>query len=295
MAAIITNIERFFKEKSILSSLILINVIVFLFIKITGVAFLLFNKESSFLIEFIELPASFQNLVHYPWTIISYMFTHIDFLHILFNMLWLYWFGNIFLTFWNQKQLGGVYLLGGISGGILFILTYNIFPYFKDFTNHSYLIGASASVMAIVFAASFYKKDYEINLIFLGKIKLIYIAIFFLILDLISIDSNNPGGHIAHLGGALLGFLFSFYFKKGKDLTFGINFIIDKCVNLFTKEESPRKRSNIKLKKVESDYEYNKRKSDQNKEIDRILDKIKKSGYNNLTENEKKTLFNANK
>jgi membrane associated rhomboid family serine protease len=293
MASIVSNIEHFFKQKSILSTLIVINLFVFLLIKAVGVVFLLFNLDNSAFLRIFELPASVSSLFYRPWTLISYMFTHIGFLHILFNLLWLYWFGQIFLRFFGSKQLGGLYILGGIVGGLLFILSYNIFPYFKESTHISYLIGASASVMAIVFATAFYKKDYTINLLFLGNIKLIYIAVFFFVLDFISIGSNNPGGHIAHIGGALMGIYFTNSYRKGKDFTTWISAIIDKIVDFFTKKKV--KPIKVVHKRPETDYEYNKRKSEQNREIDKILDKIKKSGYDSLTENEKKFLFNASK
>ena len=294
-ADIITNIERFFRRKSVLSNLIAINIIIFLLIKIVNVLLLLFNIDSASFIRFFELPASFHEALSHPWTIVTYMFTHLGFLHILFNLLCLYWFGQIFLLFFGPKQLGGLYVLGGIVGGILFILSYNAFPYFQAFIDKSYLIGASASVMAIVFATAFYKKDYEVSLFLFGRVKIIYIALFFFILDLISIGSNNPGGHIAHIGGALMGLAYAKSYVKGKDLTKVINSVIDGIANFFTKK--PQKTSSRKqvYKRTETDYEYNKRKSDENSEIDRILDKIKKSGYNSLSENEKKTLFNANK
>jgi len=144
------------------------------------------------------------------------MFTHYDFLHILFNVLWLYWFGKIFLLFFTPRQLGGLYVLGGLAGALFFILAYNFFPYFEDRIFHSYLIGASASVMAIVFGTAFYKKDFEISLFFLGRIKIIYLALFTLVLDLLSMASTNAGGHIAHIGGALLGICFAYYYTKAK-------------------------------------------------------------------------------
>jgi hypothetical protein len=184
--------------------------------------------------------------------------------------------------------------LGGLAGGLLFLLSYNIFPYFRESAPYSYLTGASASVMAIIFATAFYKKDFEIRLLLIGNIKLIYIAVFFFIVDLISIESDNPGGHIAHIGGALMGIGFARAALKERDLTAGVNAIIDGILNFFPKKR--RKSSFTKIyKRPETDYEYNKRKSDLSQEIDRILDKIKKSGYNSLSENEKKILFNASK
>ena len=144
-----------------------------------------------------------------PWTLLTYMFTHFDFLHIIFNMLWLYWFGGLFLNFFSERQLGGLYVIGGLAGALLYIVSYNFFPYFSNVAAHSTLMGASASVMAIVFAVSFYKKDMEISLLLIGRIKLIYLALFTLGIDLLAITSDNAGGHIAHIGGALAGILYA--------------------------------------------------------------------------------------
>ncbi|MDL2322923.1 rhomboid family intramembrane serine protease [Bacteroidales bacterium OttesenSCG-928-A17] len=295
MGSFVSNLEDFFKQKSVLSNLIAINILVFLVLKIISVIGMLFNFQDIFIDWFIELPADFMQLLRRPWTLISYMFVHYGFWHVLFNLLWLYWFGKLFLYFFQPRQLGGLYVLGGIAGALLFVLAYNIFPYFQESIANSYLIGASASVMAIVFATAFYRKDFEISLLFIGRIKLIYIAVFCLILDLISIQSDNPGGHIAHIGGALMGIWFAVSYQRGKDLTAWINLIIDKVVNFLFKEKAPKKKVRVHYKRPTSDIEYNTRKTEQNAKIDRILDKIKQSGYNSLTEDEKKTLFDAGK
>ena len=294
MESFVSNLEKFFKQQSVLSNLITINILVFLSLKIIGVICMLFNADSLFLNGYIELPALVPQLILKLWTLITYMFVHYNFWHILFNLLWLYWFGKLFLMFFTPRQLGGLYLIGGIAGAFLFVLSYNIFPYFKESVEYSYLTGASASVMAIVFATAFYRKDLEISLLFIGKIKLIYIAVFCLVLDLISIQSDNPGGHIAHLGGALMGIWFAASYRKGTDLTVWINSLLDGIANMFKKDKKAKK-VRVHYKRSESDMEYNTRKAEHNVQIDHILDKIKKSGYNSLTENEKKTLFDAGK
>jgi hypothetical protein len=216
-------------------------------------------------------------------------------------MLWLYWFGKIFLNFFSSRQLGGIYIMGGISGALFFLLAYNIFPYFNTVADGSYLIGASASVMTIVFAASFYEKNYTINLLFIGNIKLIYLAFGAFILDFLAITSTNAGGHIAHIGGACLGILFAGQYRKGKDITNPVNRMIDKINNLFTKKPAFKvHRNNTKQKtttkrRPETDREYLQRKSNENREIDIILDKLKKSGYSSLSDKEKQKLFDASK
>ena len=226
-----------------------------------------------------------------PWTVITYMFTHFDFLHILFNMLWLYWFGGLFLTFFSERQLGGLYLLGGIAGAVLFMLAYNIFPYFQTVASSSYLMGASASVMAIVFAVSFYRKDLEINLFLIGRIKLIYLALFTFVIDLLAITSDNAGGHIAHIGGALFGIWFAMQIKKGKDLTAPMNRVLDWVANLGKRKPKMK----VTYKRAETDYEYNARKQRESADIDAILDKLKRSGYESLSADEKRQLFDASK
>ncbi len=300
MGTFINNINRFFRQRSVLSNLIVINIAVFLLIKTVGILGFLFNLDSGFLVRWLELPSGFRAMAVHAWTLVTYAFTHTDFWHILFNLLWLYWFGKIFLLFFDSRQLGGIYVLGSLLGGILFLLSYNLLPYFRENNIHGFLIGASAAVMAIVFAAAFYRKDYEINLLFVGSVKIIYLAFICLIIGiLISTKSDdhgrithfsNAGGHIAHIGGALAGIWFALSIRKGKDITRWINWILDKASNLFKKKPS---RMKVKYKRFESDYDYNARKNAQSEDIDHILDKIKRSGYSSLTNDEKKKLFDA--
>ena len=232
MDGIFTNLKRMFQSGNILSKLIYINVGLFILIRLASVLFMLFNVQGVPFLQYLQLPASPELLLFRPWTLFTYMFTHFDFLHILFNMLWLYWFGGLFLNFFSERQLGGLYILGGLAGAVLFVLAYNIFPYFQNVASFSYLMGASASVMAIVFAVSFYRKDLEINLFLIGRIKLIYLAIFTLVIDLLAMTSDNAGGHIAHIGGALFGMWFASRIRNGKDLTAPMNRLIDWFVNL---------------------------------------------------------------
>jgi hypothetical protein len=214
-------------------------------------------------------------------------------------MLWLYIFGRIFLQFFTGRELSGLYILGGIAGALFFLIAYNIFPYFNTVSSSSFLVGASASVMAIVFAVSFYQKDYELNLLFLGKLKLIYLAIGALLIDIFAVTSENAGGHIAHIGGALFGILFAFQYSRGKDITNFINKIIDQFVNLFSKKSSfkvyENKNFDSRRRRPETDDEYRRRKNAEEQEINEILDKLKHSGYESLSAGEKKKLFNASK
>lgn len=291
MESFFTNLKNTFQAGNILAKLIYINVGVFLLVRLLGVIFLLFNMPGISFLQYLQMPSSPELLLFRPWTVITYMFTHFDFLHILFNMLWLYWFGGLFLSFFNERQLGGLYLLGGIAGAVLFMLAYNIFPYFQTVASSSYLMGASASVMAIVFAVSFYRKNLEINLFLIGRIKLIYLALFTFVIDLLAITSNNAGGHIAHIGGALFGIWFAAQIRKGKDLTAPMNRAIDWVVNLGKRKPKMR----VTYKRAETDYEYNARKNRQSADLDAILDKLKRSGYESLSADEKRQLFDASK
>lgn len=291
MDAIFTKLKDTFRSGNILAKLIYINVGLFILIRLGSVVLMLFNISTTSFLQYLQMPSSPEELLYHPWTLITYMFTHYDFLHILFNMLWLYWFGGLFLTFFSERQLGGLYILGGIAGAILFMLAYNIFPFFGEVASSSYLMGASASVMAIVFAVSFYKKDLEIGLLFIGRVKLIYLALFTFVIDLLAITSDNAGGHIAHIGGALFGIWFAMRIKQGKDLTAPMNRLIDLVVNLGKRKPKLR----VTYKRPETDYEYNARKHKESADLDTILDKLKRSGYESLSAEEKKKLFDASK
>jgi hypothetical protein len=223
------------------------------------------------------------------------MFTHFNFMHILFNMLMLFWFGRIFMQYLTGKQLLSTYILGGLAGALLYILFVNGFPGLREHLGSS-MLGASASIMAIVIAISFYVPDYTIYMLFIGPIRLKYIALAFIILDVLMIASDNAGGNIAHLGGAIYGFWFITQFKKGRDIGNWLNILLDKIAGIF----KPRPKLNVSYRKNAkrmSDEEYNRNKVEQQKEIDRILDKIAQGGYENLSKKEKETLFkmSANK
>lgn len=286
------NIKRTFASGSILTKLIYINVGIFLIVRIVLVFFRLFSVEGIPFLTYLQVPSSFMTFLYKPWTLLTYMFLHVDFLHLLFNMLWLYMFGRIFLDFFYGRQLAGLYVSGGIAGAFMYMLAYNIFPYFRDIGVTSYMMGASASVMAIVFAVSFYRKDYEINLLFIGRIRLIYLAFFVFLIDFLSITSDNAGGHIAHIGGSLWGMLFALRLRQGKDLTLFINRLIDKIVNL---RKKPGVRMKATSRRPETDMEYRARKQAEANALDAILDKLKHSGYESLSSDEKKTLFEASK
>ena len=226
--------------------------------------------------------------------LITYMFMHAGVLHILFNMLWLFWFGRLSLAFFSSKHLRGLYFLGGICGGLLYMLAYNVFPYFQDAVYSSYLLGASASVLAIVVAVSVREPNYPVQFLFIGTVRLKYVALFMVVLDLLFMTSDNAGGHIAHLGGALAGWWFAAGLQSGHDATKWINLVCDWFAGL-RRPVKRKPKMKVHYGGRQADYEYNARKKEREAEIDRILDKLRKSGYNSLTDDEKKSLFDASK
>jgi len=293
MAAFIDNLKLLLKNGDILIKLIFINVVIFIAFGIFDVICTLFKISTVDLISYVGVSASIHEAITHVWTFFTYMFIHANLFHILFNMLMLYWFGRIFLTYFSSKNMGGLYILGGLGGALLYIVAFNTIPYYMDM-NNSVMVGASASVMAIIFAGAFYRPQAEISLLLIGRIKIIYIAIFIFILDFLALGSpENPGGHIAHIGGAIVGFIFVKQYLKGKDITAWINKIIDSITNWF----KPRPSQNMKVKanknKRSADYDYNQRKNRETADIDTILDKIKASGYSSLSKEEKKKLFDA--
>jgi membrane associated rhomboid family serine protease len=239
------------------------------------------------MLNWFSVPSSIKAFLLRPWTLITYMFTHKDILHILFNMLWLYWFGTIFLEYLDQKKLVAVYLLGGICGAVVYIISFNIFPVFNQVVNESVAIGASASVLAIVVAIAAYVPDYSVNLFLLGRIKIKYVALAIFILTSVMDFSVNSGGKLAHIGGALFGYLYTVNLRRGRDFGKGINKIIDFFVTIF----KPRKKFRVTYKKKASDYDYNKSRANHQEKINKILEKISKGGYDSLTKEEKDLLF----
>ncbi len=287
--AIIDEIKESFSKGSTLTRLIYVNLAIFVLVNIVYAVFFLANSQiefSEFLIQ-LAVPADLNILIRKPWTVITYMFTHKGFIHILFNLLWLYWFGKVFLQYFDGKKLVGVYVLGGIAGAVFYIAAFNLLPVFSQDLSLSIALGASASVTAISIAIATYVPNFNWNLMFFGRVKIIYIAIAVFILSTLLEFSDNSGGKIAHMGGAVFGYLFTLRYKQGKDMTRGINNIIEKLYTFF----KPKPKIRVTHKKSETDMDYNKRKGNEQKDVDRILDKIAKSGYSSLSSSEKEILF----
>ena len=255
-----------------LQKLIVINIIFFIIPLLLNTFLWLFELKDISIIDYFVVEADLMSLIFKPWSLITYGFLHGSFSHLFWNMIMLFYFGNILVNYFGDKRLFNVFFNGILFGGIIYIISYNLFPVFTGVS--SKMIGSSAGVMAILFYITSYNPNHTIRFFFLN-IKLLYIAIFLLLMDIIQIPVENSGGHIAHLGGALIGFLMFRSFK-------GIDFV-DIYTNLSTKKNNKK----IKRNKTFSGSNFDQKK------IDSILDKISESGYESLTKEEKNYLFKA--
>jgi len=292
---IIDTIKQTFKQGNSLIKLIYINGGVFIILKLAIIILRLFNISGDGILYYLEIPADLTQLLYQAWTPLTYMFLHEGFLHIFFNMFTLFWFGRIFLMFFSEKQLVGLYLIGGFCAAIVYVGAYNIFPYYAPSLHEVKLLGASGSIMAIIVATAFRSPDMGLQVLFLGNIKLKYIAVFFVLTSLFGITSNNGGGELAHLGGALAGYLFFVSLRQGKDLTKGVSNILDAIFNLFGPRRLKVKVNPNQRRSPMNDGDFNMNKARKMADIDRILDKIKTSGYESLSAEEKKRLFDQGK
>lgn len=280
-----------------ITRLILINVAVFLFVSIFRIISFLSGESGIFLAieDFIKsnlaLPLSFNGLIYKPWTLITYMFTHFSLMHIFWNLITIYWFGELFINYTNSKKLIPLYLLGGIVGGLITIILITIVPPFQAYLGAP-MIGASAGATAIIVATATLIPNVNMNMMFIGPVKLLYVALFVIFIDVLSVASyNNVGGNLSHLGGALMGYLFIVQYKKGIDLSKGITKFFDWTTGLF--KSTPKSKMKVAYKRKVSDEEYNYNKKMEQETIDKILDKISKSGYESLSKTEKEILFKA--
>lgn len=292
MATIIDTLRNKFSSGTMLIKLIFINIGVFVLLRLASVIIMLMGGDAQPIMQWLEMPSDPATFITRPWTIITYMFCHYDIMHILFNMLWLYWFGQIFLMTRNARQMFALYIYGGIGGALLYLLAFNIFPYFQGVD--SYMLGASASVIAIVVATAMLHPDFKLNLLLIGQVSLKWIAIITIAIDLLSITSANAGGHIAHIGGGIIGYLFVVMLKRGRDITIPFNRAIDSIVNHAKGIKSPLKAKASRTASSNKKGSNPSAKSDQ-ENLDEILDKIKKSGYSSLTSEERDRLFNISR
>lgn len=296
-----TSFRSFYQQSDVLVRLILINIAVFVAVIIVDIIGALSGFSiSKYFISLTALPTDGLKLITRPWTFVTYMFLHEGFMHILFNMLWLYFGGMLFREFLGSRRLLGVYLWGGLVGGFLYVLVYNLSPAFKDVVSIANARGASASVMAIVVAIATYRPKFPVQLFFVLRVPLWGIAVFAVLMDLLALRGldSNPGGHLAHLGGALFGFFYIRSLRAGNDLSEGIMNAVDWIQDKFSGKPQPVMRTVYRNKSSaeasSAMRQANSKQSDQQR-MDEILDKISRSGYNSLSKDEKDFLFKLSK
>lgn len=277
------NLKQRFERGNIVEKLIYINILLFVLTLLMSIFQSLYKNDNNWIIQWFSLEADINSLFTKPWTMITYGFLHADFIHILFNLIALYFIGNLFIDYFTQKQLLTFYILGTFFGGVIYLFSQNYFPLFEGKT--SVLVGASAGISAIFIGIATYMPNYELKIRFIGFVKLWYLAAIWVGLDVLGLAGGNTGGHFAHLGGGLFGFL---YVSKASKKEIGV---FKNIAAIFFKKNNPlktvHKSTNTKKETTKSDFTQ--------KQIDEILDKISKSGYDTLTKSEKEFLFRQGK
>ena len=297
--AIIDDIKFAYRRGSMLMRFIFINIAVCVILHLATLVAWMITGDQAAVLQWVELPSDLSLLIRRPWTLVTYMFSHYALLHILFNMLWLYWLGRIFMEYFSPKQLTGVYLLGGWGGALLFLLAYNLMPSLAG--NSVFLIGASASVLAVIVATAVYAPDYKIGLLFLGEVAIKWVAIVTVAIYLIGMETGNIGGNIAHIGGALVGAWFALRIKRGRDITRPLNAVLDAVVGIFNDRSFswPAARRGNKARPQQATTQQRQQPSRfdtvSEEELDRVLKKIKDAGYDALSDAERDMLFKASR
>jgi membrane associated rhomboid family serine protease len=276
-------------------------VAVFLVFRVFQVIFSLFLVDSELFMtirSYLSVSNEPMEILTQPWSLVTYMFLHAGFFHILFNMLIFYWFGRIFQEYLGDRRLISTFILGGVAGAVVFILAYQLFPALSQRAAVTGMVGASAGVMAIVVGAATLLPDFSLNLLLVGPVRLKYIAGFMVLISFLGTAGSNAGGEFSHLGGALFGFLYIKQLDKGRDIGEWLMQGVDK-IKLAFSGDGKATSSSFKVHRNEQPqfktYPAEKDKKTKQKEIDRILDKIAESGYDSLTQEEKDTLFKASK
>lgn len=288
--------NAFHRPNNGLMKILLINLVVFLALIFFRVIFAFASAGEIYelILRQLMLPAALDSFIVKPWTLVTYFFTHEGFFHILFNLLFLYWFGSLIMEFLGSQKFVNLYVLGGLAGGLFYILIYNTLPYFASQVDTSRMLGASAGVYAVVVGAATFMPNYTISLILLGPVRIKYIAIFYVILSFAQSAGPNAGGELAHLAGAGLGFLYIKQLQNGNDLGKPLSSFFTFIKSFFVRQPKVKvSYRNAQKKKANGRTNSNARSKQE--EIDAILDKISESGYDSLTKEEKQKLFDASK
>ena len=298
--SIIQDIRQVFVQRdNALKQLIVLNVLVFTVLVVVSAILRLSGADAANMLigRQLELSSDLWVLLRHPWTLLTYAFTHRDFFHILFNMLNLYWFGQLIREYLGDRRLVSLYILGGLAGAVLFLLSYNLIPRLALGPGAN-VIGASGAVTAIIVAAATLLPDYTFMLILIGPVKIKWIAAVVVIISIAGINGGNAGGEITHLGGALLGYVFVRQLQAGRDLGRPITAIGSWFSSLFSPR--PAMRASYREPVTASRPASSSAKKPVNtaslppvEEVDLILDKISRSGYESLSKEEKQKLFRA--
>lgn len=293
-------LKRQWRTGGMVIRLILLNVAVFLVLRLINLPFWAMGQSGPDILSWLWSTSNLSALLHRPWTVVSYMFTHWGFGHIFFNLLLLWFMGRIFEDLLGSKRVLGNYLLGGLSGFALYAIGYNLLPVYARAVEVSTIHGASASVMAVLVGIAAYTPDYEVRLLLFGTVRLKWIALVLFVIDLVSVqESANSGGHLAHIGGALYGYAASMALKRKRGAgDWSLAFVngLERFFGFFKLKRGPRMRVEKPFSgKRRSDSDFNAAKRDQQARIDAILDKISRSGYDSLSKEEKDILFKAGK
>lgn len=282
-----------FRMANVVEKLIIVNVVVFILMLLVKILLLFFKLPEDYVINWLLFSKDPTDMLYKPWSIITYAFMHHGMFHIFFNMLILFYFGQYFLVYLSPKKLLNFYFLGAIAGALVYMLSYNLFPAFSGVGNPN-LLGASASVMAILVGVATKVPYLGVRLFFLGTIKLWQIALFFVVFDLVRISlGTNTGGHLAHLGGAFLGYFYVKQLEKGNDIGLWWERLSGWFVGLFASSKKKPFRTVHRNTTAKKPAPKKQDKSDKQKKIDAILDKISKSGYDSLSKEEKDFLFKS--
>lgn len=273
--------------------LIIVNVCVFLGILLLKKSLLLFNVDplmsDTWIHRLLDLNSAFPAFIRAPWGLVTSIFTHEQFGHLLFNMLFLYFSGRFFEQYFSRKKLWLTYLFGGITGGILELLANNLFPALQG--TNVVILGASGSIMAIFTALAFYQPNLQVSLFGVFPIRIYFLALFFLFKDLINIGTDDQIAHFAHLGGAIFGLLSIQNLHSSKNILTKLDGFFSRFTSIFTREKKVKSTRS----RVKTDEEFNSEKRQKQVKMDQILDKISKSGYDSLSKAEKEFLFNQSK
>lgn len=295
--------SEFSKPNNTLVQLILVNTVVFLVLLLAKVGLTMAGQQPSYYLiqNQLLIPAGIVSFLHKPWTLFTYFFTHEDIFHILYNMLFLYWFGRLIDEYLGNRRLVGLYIMGGVAGGLLYLLMFNTVPYFQNSSDAAArMLGASAAAFSVAVGAATLLPNYTFHLLFFGPVRIKYIVFFFIVLSIAQSAGSNAGGNLAHLGGAIMGFFYVKFLQSGTDLGRPIYWLMEGWSNMLRPKPavkvSYRQRSGASPQVspfASTGGQPSTSATPDQDEVDMILDKISRSGYESLTREEKQKLFRA--